>query len=100
MVGILFGLDGFLSIFSGILLGRYIIPFFGTKKSLILGLFLAGISSLGFGLLDKINHLFAFSVMCFVIKIFDSIGTSLVYISLCIFNMKFFPDDIAIIYVS
>lgn len=52
------------------------IPVIGSKLTLILGVFVAGIANILFGLLDKIDDLNTFTVYCFVVRAFVAMGVT------------------------
>lgn len=71
--GLVFSVYAFVyMIFSPLI--SLLIPIFGTKLTLILGILIAGISNILFGLLDRISDLTTFTTFCFLVRAFEAIG--------------------------
>lgn len=77
-----------------------IIPMLGTKLTLILGIFICGVSNILFGVLDKIDDLNTFTAFCFIVRIFEAIGGTAFSTSTYTILMEEFSNNIGTAFVS
>lgn len=81
-----------LMVFSPVM--SIIIPTVGSKLTLLVGVFVAGISNILFGLLDQIDDLQIFTTFCFLVRIFEAIGATAFSTATYTILMEEFSDNI------
>lgn len=87
-----------LMVFSPVM--SIIIPTVGSKLTLLVGVFVAGISNILFGLLDQIDDLQIFTTFCFLVRIFEAIGATAFSTATYTILMEEFSDNIGTAFVS
>lgn len=91
--GLVFSVYAFvLMVFSPVM--SIIIPMVGTKLTLIMGVFVAGVANILFGVLDKIDDLNLFTFFCFLVRVFEAIGATAFSTATYTILMEEFPDNI------
>nr|XP_027198550.1 uncharacterized protein LOC113792803 [Dermatophagoides pteronyssinus] len=70
------------------------IPVIGTKMTLIVGIFIAGVSNILFGLLDQIQSLETFTAFCFIVRTFEAVGGTAFSTATYTILMEEFPDNV------
>lgn len=76
------------------------IPLVGTKLTLIMGVFVAAVANILFGLLDQVNDLRLFTFYCFLVRIFEAIGATAFSTATYTILMEEFPKNIGTAFVS
>lgn len=76
------------------------IPVIGTKMTLIVGIFIAGVSNILFGLLDQIQSLETFTAFCFIVRTFEAVGGTAFSTATYTILMEEFPDNVGTAFVS
>ena len=98
--GLIFAEYGMVQLIFSPIIGRYVTPAFGAKKTSIIGISLTGISTIAFGLLNYIDTLEMFTLMCFTTRLIESFGTSMFFNGAMTIGVNVFPRDISVISVS
>ncbi|XP_069034807.1 MFS-type transporter SLC18B1 isoform X2 [Lepisosteus oculatus] len=94
VIGLIFGCYAFFNLLGSLILGRYIVQI-GAKFMLVSGLFVSGVCTILFGLLDKVAGKTDFIVLCFLIRSIDAIGFAAAMTSSFAIIAKAFPNNIA-----
>ncbi|XP_033859860.2 MFS-type transporter SLC18B1-like isoform X1 [Acipenser ruthenus] len=94
IVGLIFGCYAFFNLLGSLILGKYIVQI-GAKFMLIAGLFVSGVCTVIFGLLDKLPDGPLFIVLCFIIRSIDAVGFAAAMTSSFAIIAKVFPNNIA-----
>lgn len=68
----------------------------GAKRMLLAGVAISGSAIVAFGTITHVEHVAAFTVLCFAIRICEGLGAALMFTSQLTFVMKTFPDDIGL----
>ncbi|KAH9395762.1 hypothetical protein TYRP_020499, partial [Tyrophagus putrescentiae] len=71
-----------------------VIPMVGTKLTLIMGVFVAAVANILFGLLDQVHDLRLFTFYCFLVRIFEAIGATAFSTATYTILMEEFPKNI------
>ena len=77
-----------------------VIPMVGTKLTLIMGVFVAAVANILFGLLDQVHDLRLFTFYCFLVRIFEAIGATAFSTATYTILMEEFPKNIGTAFVS
>jgi len=64
------------------------------------GLTMAGIANFTFGLLNEINDVTTFTVMCFIIRFFESFGATSFFTGSFTIIIEVFQEDVGTTFVS
>uniref|UniRef100_A0A0A9Z5S3 Major facilitator superfamily (MFS) profile domain-containing protein n=1 Tax=Lygus hesperus TaxID=30085 RepID=A0A0A9Z5S3_LYGHE len=92
--GLVFGSFEFIAFFSSPILGRYM-NFVGAKTMLSLGMILAAISAICFGLLDYIDDHATFITLSFILRMTESLGSTAALVSAFSITAAVFPKSVA-----
>lgn len=77
-----------------------IIPVVGSKLTLILGVFVAGVANILFGVLDKIDDLNMFTAFCFIVRVVEGVGGAAFSTATYTILMDEYSDNIGFAFVS
>ncbi|XP_076257050.1 MFS-type transporter SLC18B1-like isoform X1 [Rhynchophorus ferrugineus] len=92
MSGFVFGYYALVVFLSSPVFGK-ILPKIGAKYIFIYGLFVSGISSIIFGLLDKVDSYVSFVVLSFFIRGLEALGSSAYSTAGYVLIINIFPDN-------
>ncbi|XP_073984851.1 MFS-type transporter SLC18B1-like isoform X2 [Rhodnius prolixus] len=92
--GLVFGSFEFMAFISSPILGRYI-HFLGVKTTLNLGMMVAAISAMCFGLLDLVETHDTFITLSFILRMTESLGSTAALVSAFSITAAAFPQSVA-----
>ncbi|XP_050504138.1 MFS-type transporter SLC18B1-like isoform X1 [Diabrotica virgifera virgifera] len=93
MTGFVFSFYALVMFLSSPIFGK-ILPVFGAKFLFILGIFVAGLCNILFGLLEYISNYTLFTTFCILIRGFEALGASAFSTASYIFVVNSFPNNI------
>ncbi|GLG92744.1 Uncharacterized protein GBIM_00352 [Gryllus bimaculatus] len=92
--GLVFGIFELVSFFSSPLFGKYM-DYIGAKRLLTVGIFVAAVCSVLFGLLDLIDDHLQFISLSFVIRTIEALGSSAAVTAAFSITATVFADSVA-----
>jgi len=92
--GLVFGSFEFIAFISSPILGKYM-HYLGVKTTLNLGMILAALSAICFGLLDMISTHGTFISLSFLLRMTESLGSTAALVSAFSITAAVFPQNIA-----
>lgn len=93
MTGFVFSFYALVMFLSSPVFGK-ILPIFGAKFLFILGIFVAAICNILFGLLEYVETYTLFTTLCILIRGFEALGASAFSTASYIFVVNYFPNNI------
>ena len=95
--GIVFSIYAIASVIFSPIMGK-LVPIFGARKILLIGILFNGISNVFFGLTEFITNKDAFFWTCFILRIFEAFGTVSHVCASYTFVIRRFPKDISYVF--
>nr|CAD7574812.1 unnamed protein product [Timema californicum] len=97
--GLVFGIFELVSFLVSPLLGKYMDKM-GPKTVLNIGMFIAGVCCMLFGLLDLLTGHLIFISLSFLIRIIESMGASAATVAAFAITAEMFPDKVAVTFLG
>nr|CAD7200107.1 unnamed protein product [Timema douglasi] len=97
--GLVFGIFELVSFLVSPLLGKYMDKM-GPKTVLNIGMFIAGVCCMLFGLLDLLTGHIIFISLSFLIRIIESMGASAATVAAFAITAEMFPDKVAVTFLG
>nr|CAD7405068.1 unnamed protein product [Timema poppensis] len=97
--GLVFGIFELVSFLVSPLLGKYMDKM-GPKTVLNIGMFIAGVCCMLFGLLDLLDGHIIFISLSFLIRIIESMGASAATVAAFAITAEMFPDKVAVTFAT
>ncbi|KAM5165349.1 MFS-type transporter SLC18B1 [Mantella aurantiaca] len=94
VIGLIFGCFALLNFLSSLIFGKYLVQI-GAKFMFVAGLFVSGVATVLFGLLDKIPDSTVFTVMCFLVRSVDAVGFGASITASFSILAEAFPNNVA-----
>ncbi|XP_075453460.1 MFS-type transporter SLC18B1 isoform X3 [Ascaphus truei] len=94
MIGWIFGCFALFNFLTSLILGKYLVQI-GAKFMFVTGMFVSGIATILFGLLDKAPDGTIFIFLCFIVRSVDAIGFGASMTASFSILAKTFPNNIA-----
>ncbi|NP_001015938.1 MFS-type transporter SLC18B1 [Xenopus tropicalis] len=94
VIGLIFGCFAFFNFSTSLILGKHLVQI-GAKFMFVTGMFVSGIATILFGMLDKTPDGPIFIALCFVVRSVDAIGFGAAMTASFSILAKAFPNNIA-----
>ncbi|XP_029452441.1 MFS-type transporter SLC18B1 isoform X2 [Rhinatrema bivittatum] len=94
VIGLIFGCFALFNFLTSLILGKYLVQI-GAKFMFVAGMFVSGVATILFGMLDKAPEGPAFIVLCFVVRSVDAMGFGASTTASFSILAKTFPNNVA-----